>query len=84
MIVTHAAAFAVGMALTALSLTGHAGPATLICTAAMFGVTYALAKPALSALIPALVQNSCWLGPPVTTPVVALADSADLFFVERE
>ncbi|OAN35126.1 MFS transporter [Mycolicibacterium iranicum] len=57
-IVTHAAAFVAGVALTVLSFTGHAGPATLIVTAALFGTCYALAKPALSSMIPALVPKS--------------------------
>lgn len=57
-IVTHAVAFVIGVALTVLSFTGHAGPVTLIVTAGLFGISYALAKPALSSMIPALVPKS--------------------------
>ncbi|CAN5386330.1 MFS transporter [soil metagenome] len=57
-IVTHAAAFVIGVGLTTLSVIGHAGPVTLIVTAALFGITYALAKPALSSMVPALVPTS--------------------------
>lgn len=57
-IVAHAIAFVIGAALTLLAITGRASPLVLIATAAMFGVSYAVAKPALSSMVPALVGKS--------------------------
>jgi MFS family permease len=57
-IVAHAVAFVIGAALTVLAFTDRASPAVLIATAAMFGVSYAIAKPALSSMVPALVPRA--------------------------
>jgi MFS family permease len=56
-IVAHAAAFVVGAALTRLAFVGRADAPLLIGTAALLGVSYALAKPALSSMVPALVPK---------------------------
>ncbi len=57
-IVAHAMAFVIGSALTTLAFVGRAGPGVLIATAALLGVSYALAKPALSSMVAALVPKS--------------------------
>jgi MFS family permease len=57
-IVAHAVAFVIGAVLTVLAFRDRAGPVVLIATAAMFGVSYAIAKPALSSMVPALVPKS--------------------------
>jgi MFS family permease len=56
-IVAHAAAFVVGAALTRLAFVGRADAPLLIGTAALLGMSYALAKPALSSMVPALVPK---------------------------
>ena len=56
-IVAHAAAFVVGAALTRLAFVGRADAPLLIGTAALLGISYALAKPALSSMVPALVPK---------------------------
>ncbi len=57
-IVAHAVAFVIGAALTVLAFMDRASPAVLITTATMFGVSYAIAKPALSSMVPALVPRT--------------------------
>lgn len=56
-IIAHALALVVGSTLTALAFMGRAGAPVLIATAALFGICYALAKPALSSMVPALVPK---------------------------
>ena len=57
-IVAHAAAFVVGVALVVLAFTGRANAAVLIATAALLGTCNAIAKPSLSSMVPALVPTS--------------------------
>jgi MFS family permease len=57
-IVSHAVAFVIGAALTALSFIGRADAPVLIAVAALLGVCYAVAKPALSSMVPALVPKA--------------------------
>jgi MFS family permease len=57
-IVAHAVAFVIGSVLTALAFLGRANAAVLIATAALFGISYAIAKPALSSMVPALVPKA--------------------------
>jgi MFS family permease len=56
-IVAHAFAFVIGAVLTALAFTGRANAAVLIGTAALLGICYAIAKPALSSMVPELVPR---------------------------
>ncbi|GFG51495.1 hypothetical protein CQY20_08850 [Mycolicibacterium agri] len=56
-IVAHAVAFVIGVVLTVLACLGLANAAVLIATAALFGISYAIAKPALSSMVPALVPK---------------------------
>ena len=53
----HAVAFVIGVTLTLLAFLGLANAAVLIATAALFGISYAIAKPALSSMVPALVPK---------------------------
>jgi MFS family permease len=57
-IVAHAFAFVVGAGLTTLAFVGRAGVGVLIGTAALLGIGYAIAKPALSSMVPALVPKA--------------------------
>lgn len=54
----HAVAFVIGSVLTALAFMGRATAVVLIVVGALLGVCYALTKPALSSMVPALVPKS--------------------------
>lgn len=56
-VVSQSFSMVVAAVITALTLTGRIGAASLIVLATLLGCSYAIAKPALSALLPALVDR---------------------------